>query len=784
MKFSENWLRSMVDPGMSSPELAHVLTMAGLEVEARDAVAPVFDRVVVGRVVRVEAHPNADRLRVCAVDVGNEVLNIVCGAPNVRPDLKVACALVDANLPGGKIGRAKVRGIESNGMLCSAQELGLAESQDGLVELDDTAVVGENLRNHLDLDDWMLTLKLTPNRGDCLSIRGIARELGALTGNAPRGSTRASVPVAIPEERAIRLRAGSGCPRYCGRIIRELDVNAVTPTWMSRRLERAGVRPISAVVDITNYVMLELGQPLHAFDLERLEGEISVRFARPGERLLLLNGREVEFSASHMLIADDAGALALAGVMGGEPSSVTDQTQAVFLESAFFSPDVVAQGARALGLTSDASHRFERGVDFELAGEAIQRATELIVQVCGGKAGPVTEALGELPARKPIGLRMEKLCRVIGVEIGADEAITILKAHGLDVAALGETIRATPPSFRFDLAIEEDLIEEIARVHGYEHIPPSLPLVRTPMLPHDEAKLDPHRLKQALAARDYVEVVTFSFVDRSLEADFAGNSEPIAVANPIASQLSVMRSSLLGSLVECVRANVDHKQERVRVFEVAGCFRREGQAFRQVERVAGLCYGLAAPEQWGSAKRPVDFFDVRGDLEAVLGSDRLSLITQKHPAFHPGQSARVLVDGETAGWLGVLHPRWVQKYGLVSAPVGFEMDLARIQSLAVPAYSELSRFPPARRDVSFIVDESILIEALMATMRAAGGAKVIDIALFDIYRGRGVPDGRKSLAFRVLLQDTEKTLTDSDIDEVRQRIVRKLEEEHNAKLRS
>ena len=784
MKFSESWLRSIVDPALSSEALAHLLTMAGLEVEEREPVAPGFDRVVIGQITHVEAHPQADRLRIVSVDVGTESLRIVCGAPNARVGMKVACALVGARLPKVSIKKAMVRGVESHGMLCSAEELGLAAEQDGLLDLGDDASLGADVRAQLELDDWVLTLKLTPNRGDCLSIRGLAREVAALTDTPVKWPELPTMAARVAEQRNIHLQAGDACPVYCGRAITGLDVAALTPAWIVRRLERSGVRPISAVVDITNYVMLELGQPLHAFDLDRLDGDVRVRFAHTGERLALLNGEEVELLPSHLVIADDRVPLALAGVMGGEPSSVTTDTRAVFLESAFFAPQVVAHGARALEIASDASHRFERGVDFAISRAAIERATELVLQVCGGDAGPVTEARGAVPPRPPIRLRGGRVKRLLGVDIGVQETEAALRRLGLDVVREADGFRVTPPSHRFDLTIEEDLIEEVARVYGYDAIAPSLPGAALPMMPVAEGKLRVQDLKQLLVDRDYFEVINFSFVDRQLEADFAGREDPVALANPIASQMSVMRSTLIGSLVECIRTNVARKQDRVRIFEVAACFERSADGFRQVDRVAGLCIGLAAPEQWGMPKRAIDFFDVRGDLEALLGSHRLRLAAEAHPAFHPGQCARVHIDDRPAGWLGTLHPRWIQKYELPSAPVGFELDIDAIATLPMPRSLPISRFPPVRRDLAFFVDTDVRIEQLIETIYAAGGPLLAEAALFDVYRGAGVPEGKKSLAFRVLLQDTEKTLTDAEVEEVRQRVVSLLQKNHGAALRS
>jgi len=537
------------------------------------------------------------------------------------------------------------------------------------------------------------------------------------------------------------------------------------------------------LVDITNYVMLEMGQPLHAFDHARLQGGIRVRQARAGERLKLLDGREVALQPKHLVIADDSAAVALAGVMGGENSAVAVDTSSVFLESAYFDPEAVAAASRGLEIASDAAHRFERGVDFELAGPALERATKLVLQVCGGRAGPLVEARGTLPSRAAIEFRPEQVRRVLGVDIAADLIVDILVRLGMTVGDGDGVLVVVPPSFRFDVTVEVDLIEEVARVHGYERIVPSLPQGRLPMLPLEERVTSVEALKRTLAGRDYLEVVTFSFVDRQLEFDFTSGQQPVTLANPIASQLSVMRSSLIGSLVECARFNVARKQERVRIFEVAACFARTSEGFEQVERVAGLCYGSAMPEQWGDGGRLVDFFDVRGDLEALLGGARLSFVPAEHPAFHPGQTAQVLFAGRMAGWLGAIHPRWLQKYELAATAVAFELDLATIRTADLPVYQPLSRFPPVRRDIAIVVDESVSAAALKESIQSNRIPLVNDVNLFDVYRGKGVPDGKKSLAFRVLLQDTEKTLTDAEIEIEVRKIITILQEKHGATLR-
>lgn len=783
MRFSENWLRSLIDPALTSEALAELLTMSGLEVEAREAVAPAFSGVVVATVASVEPHPNADRLSVCRVDTGVETLQVVCGAPNVRAGMRVACARVGARLPGLAVERVQVRGVESRGMLCSARELGLGDDHGGVLEVDADCAVGSDLRAQLDLDDWLVTLKLTPNRGDCLSILGLARELAALTDKPFAAPQIVPVTSTLDDERAVWLQAGSGCPRYCGRVLASLDAAAPSPAWLRRRLERCGVRPISAIVDVTNYVMLELGQPLHAFDLAQLEGDIRVRLARAEERIKLLDGRDVALDSAHMVIADERKVLALAGVMGGEASGVSASTGAIFLESAFFDPTIVAQASRGLEIASDAAYRFERGVDFGLARAAMERASALILEICGGQAGPVTEVLAALPARNPVSLRAERVQRVLGIDLDTARIERILRSLGFAIVRQAGTFVVTAPSYRFDIEIEEDLIEEIARVHGYENIAPTLPVASTPILALPERIVPTHAIKRALAARDYFEVVTFSFVDRELETDFATAVDPVAVLNPIASQMAVMRSTLLGSLIECVRFNVARKQERVRIFEVATCFERETAGFRQTERVAGLCYGSAYTEQWGERSRAVDFYDVRADLGAVIGHEQLRFEPGVHPAFHPGQCARVLIGGDEVGWIGALHPACQQKYELPSAVVGFEIDLDAIRSRVLPAYQPLPRSQPVRRDIALLVDEDLPAARLRDAIFDAGKPLVRAVVVFDVYTGQGIPDGRKSLAFRVLLQDTERTLTDGEVDAHLQHIVNVVQQKHGAALR-
>ena len=791
MQFSELWLRSFVSPDLDSDQLGHLLTMAGLEVEEQDGVAAVFSKVVVAQIVEAEKHPNADKLRVCKVDAGQgELLQIVCGAPNAAAGIKIPCALVGADLAGFGIKAAKLRGVESFGMLCSAKELGISDESGGLLVLPEDAPVGTDLRDYLALDDTLFTIKLTPNRADCLSLTGIAREVAALTGSPLSLVACAPVAAAHADTRAIVLDAPEACPRYAGRIIRGVDAKASTPEWMKQRLLRSGIRSISALVDVTNYVMLELGQPLHAFDNAKLAGAIHVRLPQPGEQVLLLNGQTITPAADTLLIADEARALALAGIMGGEDSGITLDTTELFLESAFFAPDAIAGRARAYGFSSDASYRFERGVDFALAGQAIERATRLILDICGGEAGPVVEAVAadKLPARAPIRLRASRVRRVLGIDLSADAVAGMFERLELQVSREGDDFIVTPPSYRFDVEIEEDLIEEIARIHGYDNIPSHAPRGPITMLPRPEAKRDTMSLRRQVAAREYQEVINFAFVEEAWEKDFAGNTNPVRLANPIASQMSVMRSTLIGGLVANVVTNRKRQTTRVRVFEIGRCFAHDaaGQpvdGYHQPVRIAALAAGFAKPEQWGEANRNVDFFDVKADLEALLFPRVAEFERASHPALHPGRSASVKVDGKVVGFIGELHPVWVQRYELGTAPVVFELDLDVLLQSVTPAYAELSRFPAVTRDLALVVDQQVASGALLAGLQAVAPAIVQRIELFDQYQGKGVEPNRKSLAFRVVMQETQRTLEDTEVDAAMNALTRHAEEALGAKLR-
>ncbi len=791
MKFSENWLRTFVDPPLSADELAHALTMAGLEVERIEPAAPSFSKVVVAEVLSVRKHAQADHLTVCEVDAGevgmDRPLRIVCGAQNVRAGMKVPCAVVGAQLPGMTIRQAVIRGVESAGMLCSAKELGLEDSAIGLLVLPPDAPVGTDFRQYYELDDTLFTLKLTPNRSDCLGLIGIAREVAAITAADLAPLEMGPAACRIDEALAVRVDAPNACPLYCGRLVRNISSNVPTPQWMVRRLERSGLRTINPVVDITNYVMLEMGQPLHAFDLAKidggLKGAISVRHARPGETLRLLNGENLDLRPDMLVIADGVQPLALAGVMGGIESGVTGGTTDLFLESAFFSPDAIAGKSISLGFTSDSAHRFERGVDFGATRDAMERTTHLILDICGGRAGPVTEIQNQLPRRDSIRLRLERARRILGVELEEDDVAKLFKRLQLRFSVADRVFHVRPPTHRFDLAIEEDLIEEIARLHGYNCIPMDLPRVQMDMLPAPEIVKTPARLRQIIAGRDYQEVINYAFVDVSWEQDLADNKAPVLLKNPLSAQMTVMRSSLLGGLISNLQFNLNRKQTRVRLFEIGSCFRNVGGSHVQQEKIAGLCYGDAFPEQWGIPAREVDFFDVKADIEGLFSPNPIYALPAAHPAMHPGKSALIRVGDKDAGYLGELHPRWQQKLGLPRRLVLFELDMEILIARMLPKAHEISKYPPIRRDIAVIVSEETSVQAMLDLMRIRKSAIISEISVFDVYRGKGVEPGKKSLAFRMLLQDTEKTLTDAEADDAVTNLVGALENQFGARLR-
>ena len=792
MVIPESWLRAFCNPRLSGRELADKLTMAGVEVETYEPVGPQFSGVVVGEVLSVERHPNADKLTVCKVKAGKETLQVVCGAPNVRAGMKAPLAKVGAKLPGMEIKAAALRGVESQGMLCSARELGLSQDHAGLLDLSSSAKVGSDVRAALGVDDHVMTLKLTPNRADCLSVLGVAREVSALTGASLEIPDIKAMPAKSKAKHPVKISAPEGCGRFAGRVIRNVDAKAPTPDWMKQRLERAGQRSISALVDVTNYVMLELGRPLHVYDLDKLRGAIEVRWGRKGEKVLLLNEQEVEVDESVLCITDDSGVIGLGGVMGGESTKADGDTRNVFLESAFFYPEAIAGRARRYNFSSDASHRFERGVDFDNNLDGIERATRLVLDLCGGEPGPSVDTVARLPKRRPVAMRVERAQKVIGMPVAAKDMASIFKRLGFESALKKNSFTVKPPSYRFDISIEEDLIEEVARLYGFERIEAHPPRVAARMLPVPEGRRSLHALRERLAASGYREVINFSFVEAAWEADFAGETNPIRLLNPIASQQSVMRTSLIGSLVDVVRKNHSRKVPRIRVFELGRVFLRDAAAaagplsvagVRQPMRIAAAAYGPAG-EQWDAAARAVDFFDVKADLEDLIAPLGARFEAQPHPALHPGRSARVLVEGAAAGWIGELHPKWQQKYGLPQAPVLFELDAEALQEVPLPRPAVPSDQPIVVRDISMLFPLETPVQAIFEAIQAEKPAIVRSAGLLSVFRGQGVPANLKSLAFRVVMQDTERTLTDAEADAARDALVALLGRKFAASLRT
>jgi phenylalanyl-tRNA synthetase beta chain len=789
MKFSEHWLRTICNPPVSRVALCETLTMAGLEVEEVETAAPPFSAVVVATIEAIVRHPNADRLSVCTVDAGgSEKLQVVCGAPNAAAGMRVPCALEGASLPGGlEIKRTTVRGVESRGMLCSAKELGLSDDASGLLALDPSHHPGIDLRDALALDDAKLTLKLTPNRADCLSVSGIARELAAATGAPLALPDVPATPVDIDRVRAVRVEDVSACPRFAARLIDGIDARAPTPAWMKMRLERSGLRSISAVVDITNYVMLELGQPLHAYDDRLLEGSVVVRFAREGETQTLLNGQVLRVDADLLMVCDETKPLGLAGIMGGEHSGIADDTTRVYLEGAFWNPLVIQGKMKRLGFVSDAGYRFERGVDFAGCARAVERATQLIIEICGGRAGPLTDAQGPRPRRDPVRVRPSRVTRILGLPISDDVIADAFARLRFDFVRQETDFVVTPPTYRFDLSIEEDFIEEVARMYGYDRIP-ALPAPHAQhMLASPEARRSVTTLRRHLAARDWQEVVTFSFVSSATEAllapDTPSENAPIRVLNPIASHLDVMRTSLMPGLLDTLSTNLRHQAPRVRVFEVGRVFARASAGYVQTLSIGGLAYGSALPEQWGERTRNVDFFDVKGEVEALAAPRRVATRSASRPWLHPGRAAHLLVDGVESGYVGELHPRLARHYGFPHAPVVFEMALEPLLEAAVPVAASVSRLPIVRRDLAVVVDEAVASADLVDALEAVKPPHVDRIVPFDVYRGPGLLPRQKSVAILVLMQDTARTLTDADIDATVASMLAVLKERFRATLR-
>jgi len=808
MQFSENWLRSIVNPQIDSGELSHLLTMSGLEVEEVEAVAPPFSNVVVAEVKEVVKHPNADRLNVCQVDVGTgTLLNIVCGAPNVRAGMKAICAKAGAVLPPGADGKpfeikvGQLRGVESQGMMCSSKELGISEESNGLMELPADAPVGQSIRDYLGLDDLKFTIKLTPNKADCLSVLGVAREVAALTGAPLTLEPTRTVAVNSDEVLPVKVSAPDLCGRFAGRVIRGLNARAATPEWMKRRLERSGQRSVSALVDISNYVMLEVGRPSHVFDLAKIHGSLDVRWGKTGESLKLLNGNTVAVDEWVGVIADEAQIESLAGIMGGDSTAVSLDTTDIYLEAAFWWPNAIQGRARRFNFSTDAAHRFERGVDYATVPEHLERITALLIDICGtpdSKVGPIDDQIVNLPVRTPVVLRTARAAQVIGVPLTDAVIADIFTRLHLGFVHEEGVFHVTAPTYRFDIEIEEDLIEEVARVYGFENIPTRPPTAPSAMLIEPENTRSLFAIRHQLADLGFQEVVNMSFVESTWEQDFAGNLEPIRLQNPIASQLSVMRSSLIGSLVANVRYNINRKAGRVRAFEVGGVFKRNASimdgpltvaGYDQPKRVAAIAYGPALDEQWDVATRAVDFFDLKADLEALFAPRQLRFAKAEHPALHPGRSATVMLDDQQIGVIGELHPRWLQKYDLPQAPVVFEVDAEALRGRIVPVYSEISKFPGATRDLALVVKQDVpaqsVMDAFTAEIAVNPMGKIVQaVVLFDEYRGKGLEADEKSLAFRFSLQDTQSTLQDDAVDAIMAAVLATASTKLNAKLRA
>ncbi len=791
MKFSENWLRSHVPTQATRDELAATLTAIGLEVEEVTPLGESLQQVVVARIVEAARHPEADRLQVCQVDAGQgDMLQIVCGAPNARAGLVAPLALVGAQVGGIAIKAAKLRGVESNGMLCSAKELGLDSDASGLFELPDDAPIGQALSDYLGLPDASIEIKLTPNRADCFGVRGIAYDVAAACASEVLPFAAEPVAVASARRLEVRLQAGGDAPRYCGRVVEDLDPAAKTPLWMAERLRRSGVRPVSLLVDITQYVMLELGQPMHAFDLETLHGPVGVRRARAGETLKLLDGRDATLDDGFLAVTDGDRVVALAGLMGGHDTRVTDATRHVFLEAAHFAPAAIMGRGRKLGLHTDAGHRFERGVDPALPRPALELATRLVLELAGGRAGPVVEAeLREhLPTPAPITLRRARIVRVLGIEIDDAEVERILRALGMEVVATGNGWQVTAPSRRFDIALEEDLIEELARIHGYDRLPTTLPGGASRIAMGSETRLDELSVRRQLVAREMLETINYAFVDAALLDQWGLDAGRVPLANPLSAELAVMRPSLLPGLVAALGRNVARQAGRVRLFELGKVFAAAataGAAPAETQRVAAAVCGDADALQWGLPARKVDFHDLKGDLNALASAAgaRLDYRPSALPFAHPTRAADVYRDGARIGWIGQLHPRLLQAMQIDVEVLGFELDLAPLAARALPRAAELSRFPSVRRDLAFLVPEAVAWSALASSVRGAVGPLLRDVVLFDRYVGPGVEAGFKSLAMGLILQDNSRTLTDRDVDAVVADAVAALAREHDARIR-
>ena len=809
MQFPESWLREFCNPSLTTQQLADTLTMAGLEVEELEPVAPPFTKIVVGEIKEAVQHPNADRLRVCQVDVGQgALLNIVCGAPNARVGIRVPCAMVGAELPPGEDGKpflikvGKLRGVESQGMLCSAKELKIADDHGGLLELPLDAPLGQDIRQFLNLDDTLFTIKLTPNLAHCLSVYGIAREVSALTGAPLKAPTFPAVANETSDKLAVKVQATDLCGRFSGRVVKGVNTQAQTPQWMVDRLARCGQRSVSPLVDISNYVMFEFGRPSHIFDLDKIHGGLQVRWGQAGESLKLLNGNTVTVDEKVGVIADDSQVESLAGIMGGDATAVSDDTQNIYIEAAFWWPTAIAGRSRRYNFSTDAGHRFERGVDPQQTVEHIERITQLVLDICGTpetQVGPIDDQILNIPAITPVTLRVARAVKVIGMPLTQQQCADALRGLGLQVTEAEGTVTVTPPSFRFDLQIEEDLIEEVARMVGYNNLPTNPPLAPITAKVRPETERSPSAVRRAIAALGYQETINYSFVEEAWEKDLAGNASPIRLLNPIASQMSVMRSSLMGSLLQVVKFNADRKADRVRVFELGRVFLRNAavqstdttvDGFDQPMRVAGMAWGPVEPLSWQGKARHVDFYDIKADVEQLLAPRKAEFVAAEHPALHPGRSARVVLDGVDIGYVGELHPRWRQAWELSSAPVVFELSLDAVIARMVSVAKSVAKHQPVERDIAVIVNEQVTHAQLMKAIHTAPTEGLLrDVVLFDIYRPKadltgGLAVGEKSLAVRLSLHSDEATLTEAQIDTAMTAVLAQLTQQVAARLRS
>jgi phenylalanyl-tRNA synthetase beta chain len=794
MKVSESWLREWVSPDLSTEELAEQITMAGLEVDAIEPVAASFEGVVVGEILSVEQHPDADKLRVCQVAGGDETVQVVCGAPNARAGIKIPFATVGAKLPGDfKIKKAKLRGVESFGMLCAQTELQLGDDDNGLWELAQDAPVGKNLREYLSLNDQCIEVDLTPNRSDCLSIKGIAREVGVLNRLTVNAPVIESVKSTISDDFSVELQASEACPRYAGRIIRNIDLSQPTPLWMQERLRRAGIGSKNIAVDTTNYVLLELGQPMHAFDLDKLNEGLVVRFAEQGESLNLLDGQSVELNKDTLVIADKQKAVAMAGIMGGSDSAVSDDTTNILLESAFFLPTAIAGKARSYGLHTDSSHRFERGVDYKLQEQAIERATQLILEVAGGEVGPVfvAEAEHEQLASRKVSLRKSKIASGLGFSIPDDEVLDILTRLGLELSAQdNDGWTFTIPSYRFDVDIEADLLEELARIYGYNRLPTTSVSMAMDLPAHQETAIGINSIRNLMANRGYQEVVSYSFVDPSLQQLLDPETTPIPLLNPISADMGVMRTSLWQGLLNALKHNVNRQQARIRLFETGLRFIPDSESengVKQESMVAGLIYGNRKSENWSAKSELVDFYDIKGDLESLLSftkrKDDFAFEAAECPALHPGQTASISFKGKKVGFVGTVHPQIQQNLDLPQACYLFELSQDALAEAELTSFQALSKFPEVRRDISVIVDKTLAVSELQATVKEAAGELLTKLKVFDVYVGKGIDSHRKSVAMGLTYQHLSRTLTDEEITSTQEKVVTALKSSFGAELR-